>query len=112
MLRAEEPVLPPEAIALLTDGAFVSSNPKLANGSIEHIGDGWRLTSPGKLVRSSELALSRNFAPPIAEESGVPLRPAGDSRNGGNSNLLGGACRTVARRDEIRRAGAAECDGP
>lgn len=46
--RAEEPVIPLEAVAVLPDAAFISSNPKPESGSIERVGDGWRLTSPGK----------------------------------------------------------------
>lgn len=66
IVRAEEPALPPEAVALLPGTPLVPTKPKPEEGTIAQVEGAWRLTSPGKLEKSYNLALSRTFTQPIA----------------------------------------------
>ena len=66
-LHAEEPTLPPEAVAVLTTGTFQPTQPKPEEGSITRIEGAWRLASPGKLEKSYNLSVSRSFTQPIAQ---------------------------------------------
>ncbi len=75
VVHAEEPNLPPEAVALLPQAALLPTKPKPEEGSIMQVeGTGapkksvWRLTSLGKLEKSYNLSLSRNFTLPIAKD--------------------------------------------
>ena len=66
-LHAEEPVLPPEAKALLPETLLVPTKPKAEEGSITQTEKGWRLDSPGKLAQSYNLSVSRRFDGALAE---------------------------------------------
>ncbi len=68
VLRAEEPALPPEAVALLPETALKPTQPKPEEGTITQVDGAWRLTSPGKLEKSYNLSLSRAFTQPIAKD--------------------------------------------
>jgi hypothetical protein len=60
-LHAEEPVLPPEAKALLPETPLVPTKPKPEEGTITQTEKGWLLDSPGKLKQNYNLAVSRRF---------------------------------------------------
>lgn len=67
--RAEEPVLPREAVPLLEgEGTWTSSNPKPESGTIEKVGDIWKLSSPAKLAKPHELAVNRTFTEQIEKD--------------------------------------------
>jgi endo-1,4-beta-xylanase len=66
-LRAEEPVLPPEAKSLLPDTPLVPTKPGPGEGTITKTDAGWRLESPGKLEKSYNLSLSRRFESALAQ---------------------------------------------
>lgn len=66
-LHAEEPVLPPEAKALLPDVPLVPTKPKPEEGMITQTEKGWRLDSLGKLAQSYNLSVSRRFEGALAE---------------------------------------------
>jgi len=70
-LQADELKLPPEAVALLPETPLVPAKPASENVGIERVetvgaAQVWRLTSPGKLEKPHELAVSKNFTQPIA----------------------------------------------
>jgi endo-1,4-beta-xylanase len=67
-LQAEEPVLPPEAKALLNESALKPTNPKPEEGRITKTEAGFLLESPGKLERSYNLSVSRRFAQALAKD--------------------------------------------
>lgn len=67
-LRSEEPVLPPEAVALLPDTPLVPTQPGPDEGTITKTDSGWRLESPGKLEKSYNLSLSRRFESALAQD--------------------------------------------
>lgn len=67
-LHAEEPVLPPEAQALLPATALQPTQPKPEEGRITKTDAGFLLESPGKLEKSYSLAVSRRFTRALAKD--------------------------------------------
>lgn len=67
-LHAEEPVLPPEAKALLGDAPLQPTQPKTEEGRITKTEAGFLLESPGKLEKSYNLAVSRRFTQALAKD--------------------------------------------
>ena len=67
-LHAEEPVLPPEAKALLGDAPLQPTQPKAEEGRITKTEAGFLLESPGKLEKSYNLAVSRRFTQALAKD--------------------------------------------
>jgi GH35 family endo-1,4-beta-xylanase len=65
---SEEPVLPPEAVALLPDTPLVPTKPGSDEGTITQTDSVWRLDSPGKLEKSYNLSLSRRFESSLAKD--------------------------------------------
>lgn len=67
-LHAEEPVLPPEAKALLGDAPLQPTQPKPEEGRITKTEAGFLLESPGKLEKSYNLAVIRRFTQALAKD--------------------------------------------
>lgn len=65
-LRAEEPVIPAEAVPLLST-PVQPSKPQADEGCITPVENGFRLESPGKLAKSYNLSVSRRFTTALAK---------------------------------------------
>ena len=74
-LRADEPYLPPEAVALLSEKEVTLATPKTGGGDIVSVESGgapvnpvWRATSAEKRAKPDELAVNRKFSGAIAKD--------------------------------------------